>query len=172
MNDSPPAPEIQALLTRYLSIQQQEQTLKEEKSALQERLAQHMERLGCNMWFPEVAGQKLKVRHQKDTVVEYDEEALRTRLGERYAAILEPDWRKIRHNLPALAPALAPHMPMIGSPSANKVREAVQSGIVKAEEFTGAFEKKTRHLIAVSRVRGNDKDKTGAQGTDSSPQEA
>ena len=31
MNDNPLAPEIEALLTRYLSIQQQEQTLKEGK---------------------------------------------------------------------------------------------------------------------------------------------
>src|ERR1039458_3266457 len=103
MSDTKPGPEIETLLSRYLSIQQQEQTLKEEKAALQERLAKHMERMKCSMWFPEVAGQKLKVRHQKDVVVEYNEEALQRRLGERYAAILEPDWRKIRRNLPALA---------------------------------------------------------------------
>jgi len=157
MNDIAPAPEIEALLNRYLAIQQQEQTLKEEKSALQERLAQHLERMGCNMWFPEVAGQKLKVRHQKETVVEYDEEALQQRLGERYAALLEPDWRKIRRNLAALTPALAPHMSVIGSPTAAKVREAIQTGIVKAEEFAGAFEKRTRHLVAVSRVREEDR---------------
>jgi len=157
MNNTPPAPDIEALLSRYLSIQQQEQTLKEEKSALQERLAQHMESIGATMWFPEVAGQKLKVRHQKETVVEYNEQALQQRLGERYVAILEPDWRKIRRNLPALTPALTPHMPLIGTPSAAKVREAIESGTVRAEEFAGAFEKRTRHLVAVSRVREGDR---------------
>ena len=156
MNDTTPGPEIEALLSRYLSIQQQEQTLKEEKSALQERLARHMERMGSVLWFPEVAGQKLKVRHQKETVVEYDEEALQKRLGERYAALLEPDWRKIRRHLPVLASALAPHLSVIGSPTAAKVREAVTSGVVKAAEFEGAFRKEVRNRIAVSRVRGED----------------
>ena len=33
MSDTKPGPEIEALLSRYLSIQQQEQTLKEEKAA-------------------------------------------------------------------------------------------------------------------------------------------
>jgi hypothetical protein len=167
MNDTPLIPEIEALLTRYVSIQQQEQALKEEKSALQERLAQHMERMNRSLWFPEASGQKLKVRYQKETVVEYDEEALRQRLGERYAALLEPDWRKIRRNLPALTPTLAPHLPLIGTPSAAKVREAVTSGLVKAEEFNGAFRKTIRNSIAVSRAHGNDRDKGKPQSADS-----
>jgi len=41
--------------------------------------------------------------------------------------------------------------------SANKVREAVRSGMAKAEDFAGAFEKKTRHLVSVSRVREEDR---------------
>jgi hypothetical protein len=144
---------MQDVLGRYLEIQHEEQELREEKATLQERIAAHMEQTGQTQWFPELEGEKLKVRCTRSTVFEYDEPTLRQRLGERYGAILGPDVRKIRANLGQVTPLLQPLLPLIGSPAPERVREAVEKGVVRAEEFAGAFRKTTRRLVAVSRVR-------------------
>jgi hypothetical protein len=145
--------EIENVLSRYIEIQTQEQALKEEKTLLQERIAAHLEKTGQEVWFPVVGGWKLKVRCRKRVTVEYDEEKLRERLGSRYTAILAPDPRKIRQHLPELIPTLTPLLPLIGSPSPDRVREAVQEGVVKTEEFSGAFRKTIRRFVAVGRVQ-------------------
>jgi len=145
--------EIEEVLIRYTEIQAQEQALKEEKNLLQERIAAHMEKTGQEVWFPVVAGWRLKVRCRKSVAVEYDEEKLRERLGSRYTAILAPDPRKIRQHLSELIPTLTPLLPLIGSPSPERVREAVRDGVVKTEEFSGAFRKTIRRFVAVGRVQ-------------------
>jgi len=150
------AMEIEEVLIRYMQIQTQEQALKEEKTLLQDRIEAHMDGTGQSLWFPVVEGQRLKVRCRKTIVVEYDEETLRKRLGTRYTAILAPDLRKIRQSLPELHATLEPLLPMIGSPSPDRVREAIQNGVVKTEEFSGAFRKTTRRFVAVGRVRPED----------------
>jgi hypothetical protein len=146
---------MEAALARYLAIQTEEQALREEKSGLQQRIAAHMEQDGRDVWFPEVQGQRLKIRSVRSTVVEYDEEKLKVRLGERYGAILAPDPRKIRRNLGAVEAALAPFLDVVGSPSADRVRNAIERGVVRSEEFAGAFTKTARSLVSVSRVRSS-----------------
>lgn len=148
--------EIEDVLSRYGEIQVQEQALKAEKALLQDRIAAYMERTEKAVWFPVVGSQRLKVRYRKTVVVEYDEETLRRRLGPRYESILAPDLRKIRQHLPELQATLVPFMPMIGSPSADRVRDAIQEGAMKAEEFSGAFRKTTRRFVAVGRVQPQD----------------
>jgi hypothetical protein len=148
MNDT-----MDEVLRRYLRIQEEEQRLKEEKSALQERLAAFLASQGESLWYPEVDGQKLKVRCQTATVVEYDEPVLQQRLGERYAAILGPDWRKIRRHLGDLEAVLLPHLGLVGSPQADRVRGAIEQGVVRREEFAGAFKKTIRRTVAVARAK-------------------
>ena len=150
------AMEIEKVLSRYVEIQAQEQALNEEKTLLQDHIEAYMDRTGQSLWFPVVEGLRLKVRCRKTLVVEYDEEALRKRLGARYAAILAPDLKKIRQHLPDLLSTLEPLLPMIGSPTPDRVRDAIQKGVVKTEEFSGAFRKTTRRFVAVGRVRPED----------------
>jgi len=151
---SPTVPDkIEEVLARYVEIQEREQILKEEKAALQDRIADHMEKNGQYQWFTRLGTRELKVRCSKTVVVEYDEAKLQTRLGERYAAILAPDPRKIRQHLGELDATLAPVLSIIGSPAPEKVKAAVEQGLVKATEFSGAFTKTTRRLVAVSRVK-------------------
>jgi hypothetical protein len=152
MTDNGPTNDLTGVLRRYLAIQAEEARLKEEKSDLQDRIAAHMRHERRNTLFPEVDGQKVKVRFSESTVVKYDEDVLKTRLQDRYRQILAPDPRKIRAHLDELAPALAPVMDLIGSPSADRVRAAVESGAVTKAEFAGAFEKTVRRQVAVSRV--------------------
>jgi len=146
-------PELTGILTRYLEIQHQEQKLKEEKAGLQERLAQYLEHVGATAWYPAVHGQKLKVRASSLVSVEYDEQVLRERLGNRYTEILAPDLRKIRHCLADLTPVLAPVLDRVGSPDPDKVRAAVERGTVSTADFAGAFQKHTRRVVSVARVR-------------------
>ena len=146
-------PELTGILTRYLEIQQQEQALKEEKAGLQERLAGYLEHAGAATWYPAVNGQKLKVRASTLVSVEYDEPMLRERLGGRYTEILAPDLKKIRHCLADLTPVLAPVLDRVGSPAPDKVRAALERGTVSAADFAGAFQKHTRRIVSVARVR-------------------
>ena len=157
-----PAPvvphKIEDVLARYVEIQEREQILKEEKAALQDRIADHMEQSGQHQWFTRLGARELKVRCSTAVVVEYDEAKLQARLGERYAAILAPDPRKIRQHLNELDSTLAPVLSLIGSPVPEKVRAAVAQGLVKTAEFAGAFTKTTRRLVAVSRVKPTGQD--------------
>ncbi len=151
--DTELAPELAAALRRYLEIQRDEQRLQEEKETLRETIGGFMTQRRLEWWYPEVDGQPLKVRFHESAAFEYDEAILRDRLGERYAVILAPDLRKIRRCLPEIGPALAPLMDKIGSPSPDKIRAAIEQGTVRREEFTGAFKKTTKRLVAVMRKR-------------------
>lgn len=156
MNQVPLTPDIEAALKRYLQIQQEEARLQEEKKQLQETLARHLEQNQAGLWVPEVNGQKVKVRCTTSVSVAYDEVLLQDRLGERYAAICAPDPRKIKRHLGELDDVLKPVLGLIGSPQADKVRMAIEVGVARKEEFTGAFEKTTRRIVSVSKARADD----------------
>lgn len=156
MNQVPLTSDLEAVLKRYLQIQQEEARLQEEKKQLQETLAGHLEQHQTGLWVPEVNGQKLKVRCTTSVSVDYDEVLLQQRLGERYAAICAPDPRKIKRHLGELDDVLKPVLGLIGSPQADKVRMAIEAGVARREEFTGAFEKTTRRIVSVAKVRQDD----------------
>ena len=151
--DAPVTPEIERVLQRYLEIQRQDQALQQEKNELQQALARYLERAPDGMWFPTVAGTPVKVRYTREMVIEYNEPVLRQRLGERYVHVVKPDVRKIRSHLAELEPLLAPALAEIGSPDRERVRAAVEQGLVRTEEFAGAFRKQTRARVAVMRVQ-------------------
>lgn len=154
MNGQNDAPEsIVNDLRRYLEIQNSEAALKEEKSALQERLGRYMAGKSATLWMPEVDGQSLKVRRQSQQIVEYDEEVLRRRLGARYLSILAPDPKKIRAHLDELAPVLTPYLDRVGSPQPQTVRAAIEQGLVSKDDFAGAFRKEVRERVAVMKLR-------------------
>jgi hypothetical protein len=153
MGEKPAMPTgIEMYLRRYIEVQALEQQLKEEKNDLRERIGQHMAGLKLRYWYPEVDGQLLKVRYRETTVIEYEEPILRDRLGEHYPAILAPDLRKIRRNLDKLEPLFAPVLSLIGTPSPEKVRAAIENNLVSKESFSGAFKKTVKRFIAVGRA--------------------
>jgi hypothetical protein len=145
--------EIEMVLRRYLEIQAQEQRLKEEKNALRESIGRHMAGLELKYWYPTLDGQALKVRYRETTVIDYDESLLRDRLGERYPAILAPDLRKIRLHLDKLDSLFAPVLSLVGTPSPEKVRAAIENGLVNRESFSGAFKKTLKPFVAVGKAR-------------------
>ena len=141
--------EIEEVLKEYTALQQEEQTLKERKHALQEKLKAHLRTDDKNIWYPEVDGVRLKVSYRSTSNVEYDEELLRQRLGEHYNSLFEPDIKKLRTELPNLGNERAPLLNRIGSPSPDKVKAAVENRAVSADEFKGAFTKTTKEYISV-----------------------
>ena len=162
--DTQLTPEVGQVLGRYLEIQRLQQELQEEKARLQQSLTAFLAREQDGMWYPTVAGTPLKVRYARESVVEYDEVALRQRLGDRYVHVLRPDPRKIRQNLAALEPLLAPKLADIGTPDRDRVRGAIERGLVRADEFAGAFRKSQRVKIAVMRALPADLEAAGAPG--------
>jgi hypothetical protein len=157
MNKKPELPvEIEKALRRYLEIQAEEQRLKEEKNNLREKIGEHMADLEMKYWYPKVDGQPLKVRYRETTAIEYNESLLHDRLGDRYLAILAPDLRKIRLHLDKLESTFNPVLSLIGSPSPEKVRIAIENGVVNKESFAGAFKKTVKRFVAVGRTSPGD----------------
>jgi hypothetical protein len=157
MNRKPDLPgEIEKALRRYLEIQAVEQRLKEEKNDLRERIGAHMAGLEMKYWYPKIDGQPVKVRYRETTAIEYNESLLHDRLGDRYATILAPDLRKIRLHLDKLESTFSPVLSIIGSPSPEKVRIAIENGIVNKQSFTGAFKKTVKRFVAVAKTWAGD----------------
>ncbi|OPZ25120.1 MAG: hypothetical protein BWZ02_02595 [Lentisphaerae bacterium ADurb.BinA184] len=157
-------PEVQAVLERYLAIQDEMRALGEEKSALQDKVREAMAGLPDRIWFPAVGQTRLKITYHEVTEITYDEERLRQRLGERYRLILKPDPRKIARHLDAVVDLLEPALDTVGSPDRDKVRAAIASGAVTAAEFAGAFTKSVVRRVAVMRRRED-----GQPGQDDTP---
>jgi hypothetical protein len=153
MNRKPELPvEIEKALRRYLEIQAEEQQLKQEKNDLREKISEHMADLQMKYWYPKIDGQALKVRYNETTAIEYNETLLHDRLGDRYLTLLAPDLRKIRLNLEKLESLFSPVLSLIGSPSPDKVRLAIENGIVNKESFAGAFKKTVKRFVAVGKA--------------------
>jgi hypothetical protein len=149
--DAPLTPEIERVLGRYLEIQRTEKEIEAEKVSLQEALAAFLGQEPDGLWYPTVAGTPLKVRLARETAVEYNEPLLRQRLADRYVHVLRPDPKKIRQHLAEVEPLLAPLLTEIGSPDRDRVRTAIEQGLVRADEFAGAFRKSQRVRLAVMR---------------------
>ena len=145
--------EIAAVLEEYVTLQAEERRLRERKQELQERLKTHLRGEAQRQWFPEVGGERLKISYRSVPQLEYDEDLLRLRLGERYASILEPDLRKLKAELPNLGAELEPLLGRIGSPTPERVKAALHDKMVAAEEFKGAFTRTLKEYISVAHVR-------------------
>ena len=143
-------PELEAVLARYLEIQREEKRLAEEKAGLRDVLIARLGTEQSALWHAMLAGQRVSVRHTSSVHIDYNEQLLLQRLGERYVRILRPDITKVRRNLSVVEPQLQPVLLLVGSPDREKVREAITSGIVRQDEFDGAFKKSIRHLLVVA----------------------
>jgi len=144
---------IAAVLEEYSKLQQEERDLRGRKHALQEKLKAHLRGDAKKVWYPEICGTRLKVSFRSVPQVEYDEDMLRSRLGDRYESILEPDLRKLKVALPRLGKELEPLLGQIGSPSPDKVKAALHDGVVSSGEFKGAFTKTVKEYISVAHIR-------------------
>jgi hypothetical protein len=148
--------EMEEVLRAYTRLQRQEQELKEQKRVLQEKLKAFSRGGAGKVWYPVVDQTRLKVSYRRVPQMEYDEQALRKRLGKRYRDLLEPDIRKLRAELPNIKEELKFLLDRIGSPSPEKVKAAMKSGTVSANEFKGAFTRIVKEYVSVATLQPND----------------
>jgi hypothetical protein len=156
MSDLCPTPEIETALKRYVEIQATEKELKEEKQALQKAIADYMIRAQVDQWYPSISGEALKISRSTRVKVEYDEGLLKERLGQRFVKLLVPDAKKMAQYKAEVHELLEPMMDSIGRIDREQVRSAVEQGVIRKEEFAGAFKKTERPSVTVSRDRRNE----------------
>ena len=136
------------LLEEYYAIVQQIKTLQERKEEMRKAIAEQVSRSGTEQSIV-IGDTCLRAAVRTSTVVDYDEEGLRLRLGQRYTSVLEPDIKKIRKNLAELQPVLEPHLDTIGSVSRDLVQQNILAGELSSADFAGLFSKKEKKVLYV-----------------------
>jgi len=141
--------EFVTTLARYVEVRDGINTLEAERRALAEAIGAHMAQEGRDTLSVAHGGRHYKVRRSASTRVDYDEDLLRKRLGERYLSILAVDARKVKVEAERLREWLGEHLIEVGSPDRARVKEAVEHGLVRVEEFSGAFRRETKSIVTV-----------------------
>jgi hypothetical protein len=150
--------EMAAMLIRYSEILDLEEGLRQEKAGLREQLYRAMTAQGLERFRTHVGEQGYKVSRREKVEVTYDEALLAARLGDRYREILAVDTKKVRKHLDAVAPLLAPQLELVGTPTRDRVRASIESGVLSVEDFAGTFEKRVSPMVYVSRIRDREGD--------------
>jgi len=147
--DAPP-PQVEAALRRYLEIQRNMKKLEDERQGLRDVLVQHMKTKRSNIWDTKVDDAGVNVKCYSFTEVKYDEALLRERLGERYVEILDLDVKKLKEHLPEVKPFLTSLLPLVGTPSREKIRDVCEQGSMEPGVFRGAFSKTENQRLTVT----------------------
>ena len=143
--------ELETVLHEYRENERKLDALTEEKQRLRERIQRLLRAMGKACYDATLGDEQLVLSLKTRTEVQYDEERLRQKLGQRYHLILEPDVKKIRRSLSALRTALSPYLDRIGSPSRELVRKRILSGELAQEDFQGTFEKTEKTTLYVKK---------------------
>lgn len=144
---------IAAALRRYLEIQDEEGRLRREKKTLAKRLATHLGGHGNVSWKTTLGDKRVTVRMQTREKPTWDAELLRSRLGDRYRAVLRPDPALMRKHLEEIAPQLEPKLELIGAPTQESIRLAIKDGLVQRDEVNDALRFETNQTVSVARWR-------------------
>ena len=140
-------------LRRYLLIQKTMKQLEDERQALRDHLVRHMNQHRRTLWQTKVDDTEVNVRCQPLTTITYNEPLLRERLGARYVEILDVDLKKLKDRIEDVKPLLAPLLPFVGTPSREKVRDAIESGRLETSAFEGAYAKTETQRFMVTSAR-------------------
>jgi hypothetical protein len=143
--------ELSRLLEEYHKLVRQLERLNERKSQLREEIRERVLRRESPASIT-VGDIEVRAFVRSATNVQYDEDALRQRLGNRYFSILDPDPKKIRQHLPELRPALEPLLEKIGSVSRERVAQQIKAGELSAQDFAGLYKKSEKHTLIVKLV--------------------
>ena len=145
-------PELRELLVELRQIQQRIEAMERDKADVRAKIQTLLEQLGHDDSYVRLdhgpVGLKLKTQEK----VDYDEAVLSDRLGDRYRHILVPDLKKVRRHIDDVGVLLEPKLDLIGTPSRDRVEEAIREGLVDASEFRGAFRKTTKTTLYVSKL--------------------
>ncbi|MFH1530261.1 MAG: hypothetical protein ABIK09_05930 [Pseudomonadota bacterium] len=148
--------EMAAMLTRYAELLDLEARIRDEKAGLRELIDRAMADRGLERFQTRVGDQGFKVSRREKVEVTYDEALLASRLGDRYRSILAVDTKKVRKHLAKVESLLEPRLDLVGTPSRDKVREAIASGALEVGDFAGTFEKTVTPMVYISRFKDRD----------------
>ena len=140
---------MEKLLKRYVQVQREIARLELEKEHLRNALVKELEGKVPPKWRSIIDDEAMIVVHGYRTKVSYDESLLKQRLGGRYNEILEIDGAKIRKNRDIVRPLLEPILARVGTPAASRVESSIRNGLLKLEEFKGAFTKTQTPYISI-----------------------
>jgi hypothetical protein len=140
-------------LRRYIAIQRETKRLEEERQTLRDVIIRHMRTRQWTFMKRTIDAEEIGIRCVPQTVVTYNEPLLRERLGNRYAEILDVDIKKVKDNLPNVTPLLSPVLALVGTPSREKVRDAIEHGRLESRLFEGAFTKTEKQQFAVMPIQ-------------------
>lgn len=146
MSTSDPSIDILDALKRYQEIV----AITQEKEQIEKQLADYLAGLSVDELSVDLPTGSARIRLVKQSDIRYNDEMLKERLGDRYEALLKPDLDKIAAHLDAISPCFDNILEYVGSVSPEKVREAIEDGIVEKEEFDGAFSKTTRQRVDIT----------------------
>ena len=139
--------ELEALLSEYKKIEQDLTNLNKRKGELREKI----QSLLLSLEQPSYKNDTFDIKVVSKGSINYDEDKLRARLGNRYSLILQPDIKRIKENLEVIKPQVMPYIDKIGKPSRELVKEMVESGKLKIGELKDAYEKTVTHTLYVKK---------------------
>lgn len=145
--------ELRTCLAEYMKIEERLKVLNDEREALRTKmrgLLMESRVSGCNVLLEKTL---LNVRLTHNTTITYDEPLLRERLKENYPKILKPDIKKIRSHMAEIEPLLKPLLETIGSPSRTRIKEKIESGELRMEDFKNAFQKTEKSTLYVRKMQ-------------------
>lgn len=143
--------ELHRLLAEYRKMEREMARLEDTKKTLRAAIQRILEEEGKSIFLANVDDEQIILELKPRMEIRYNEDLLRSRLGQDYRRILQPDIAKIRQHLSELGPFLAPHMEMIGSPSRKKIQQLVSSGEIPMDAFRGAFQKINKPVLFVKK---------------------
>ena len=131
------------------AVSKEKQKLEAKRKQLREKIRVAVLEAGGKTATVRIAGEKAVLRLRRSEIIEYDEEKLRSRLGNRYASILKFDKKKAA-KWDGLEKALEPHIASVGSPDLETIKKQAELGNVSREEFDGAFTRTKKATLYVS----------------------
>ena len=157
-----PRAELDEALARLHEVDERIDALQLDRKAIRDRITELLHYLGTDKLKVDAGDHTTSLRLIRRTVVKYDEDLLRDRLGDRYESILEPDMRRVRKHLPEIGHLLQPALDLVGAPSRDLVEQRILDGSLAARDFSGAFEKTTTDVLYVRRQASAADDEPGA----------
>ncbi len=143
--------DLQALLREYRQVEAEIDAMEADRQSLRLRIQEVMTAAGHDTESVTVDDETLFLVLEHRSEISYQEDTLRERLGEKYIGILDPDPRKLRRCPPEVRVALEPYLDRIGSPSRQRIRQAIETGALQASLFEGAYEKKRKTILYVKK---------------------
>ncbi|MFC1746597.1 hypothetical protein ACFL35_21575 [Candidatus Riflebacteria bacterium] len=147
---------LEKIIQRYVEIENIIAQLEEEKDEIRDALKNMLLDAGAEKRIVDTKEHIIQLSLSKRTRVEYDEEKLKARLGDKIRYVLTPDIKRIRQNFNALLDIPEVDPLKYGKPAKNLVKQCIQNKVFRLEEFSGTFEKSIDYSLSVRKKQKRD----------------